>query len=75
MAPDDVERCKAFFDQGEWNLSGADHKLAYRLCWLGHWLIHSRHWFFRMMASSAFRKPLSLRLFISITGSRQRLSR
>ncbi len=47
MAPDDVERCKTFFDQGTEIFPGADHKLAYRLCWLGHWLIHSRLWFFR----------------------------
>lgn len=32
MKPDDVERCKTFFDQGTEIFPGADHKLAYRLC-------------------------------------------
>ena len=46
MSTDDVERCKTFFDQGTEIFPGADRKLAYRLCWLGHWLINSRRWFF-----------------------------
>lgn len=46
MSTDDVKRCKTFFDQGTEIFPGADRKLAYRLCWLGHWLINSRRWFF-----------------------------
>ncbi|ELM5540006.1 hypothetical protein Q2534_001380 [Salmonella enterica] len=40
----DTEHCQTFFDKGTEVFPGAGQELAYRLCWLGQWLIQNRHW-------------------------------
>lgn len=41
----DTERCQTFFDKGMEAFPGASQELAYRLCWLGEWLIQTRRWY------------------------------
>lgn len=45
LKTEDTDRCQTFFDQGTEVFPGASQELAYRLCWLGVWLVETRRWY------------------------------